>query len=250
MNSFLGKLIEMTFLSLFASLTLLLCPQPASAQQPSEEQIKKAIERSEMASGIITKIINLKDSGLPKELADKVEAIGVFPHVVKAKILFQQMTVGFGVISRHLIGGWSSPAYYTFSGAGFDLSVAGGESADVIILFMNDEAANWLQRGRLELKGDRKAVAGPIGSRDMSNDHLADAKIIMYSFDKGQLTGIGINSNLLFKSFGIVPDNKLNKAVYKIKSSEVLSGKSFNQQSIPASISSFQQALAQYFPRK
>ncbi len=247
---FFASLIRIALLTLSTSSILLLCLQPALAQKPNTEQMKKAVERSENAASIITRIMNLKDSGIPKELADKAEAIAVFPHVVKAKVLFQQMTLGFGVISRHLSGGWSPPAYYTFSGAGFDLSIAGGESADVIMLFMNEEAANWFQKGRLELKGKRKAVAGPIGSIANPNSDIADANIIMYSFSKGQLTGISINSNIFIKSFSIVPDNKLNKAIYRIKSSEVLSGKPIDQQSIPASISSFQQALTQNFPRK
>jgi lipid-binding SYLF domain-containing protein len=212
--------------------------------------MKKAIERSENAASIITQVVNLNDGGIPKELTDKAEAIAVFPHVVKAKMLFQQMTVGFGVISRRLSGGWTPPAYYTFGGVGFDLSIAGGESADVIMLFMSEEAASWFQKGRLELKDKRKAVAGPIGSMSNPNNDITDASIIMYSFNKGRLTGISINSNIFTKSFGIGPDNKLNKAVYKIKSSEVLAGRPVDQQSIPASIRSFQEALAQHFPRK
>ena len=242
-------LIRIALLTLNTSLILLLCPQPASAQQPNPEQIKKAVERSENAASIITKIMSLKDRGIPQELAQKAEAIAVFPHVVKAEVLFQQLTLGFGVISRHLPGGWSPPAYYTFSGGGFDLGIAGGESADIIMLFMNEEAANWFQKGRLELKGKRKAVAGPVGSMTNSKPDVADANILMYSFRKGELAGISANSNIFIKTFGINPDNKLNKAVYGIKSSEVLSGKPVDQQSIPAGVSSLRRALVQYFPR-
>jgi lipid-binding SYLF domain-containing protein len=217
------------------------------AQKPNAEQTKKAIERSENAASIITKTVSLKDNGIPGEVISKAKAVAVFPHVVKAKMLFQQLTMGFGVISRHLSGGWSAPAYYTFAGGGFDLVIAGGESADVIVLFMNEEAANLFQKGRLELKGKSKAVAGPVGSMANSNSDIANANIIMYSFNKGQLTGISVNSNLFIKTFSIVPDNKLNKAIYGIKSSEVLSGRSIDQQSIPPGISSFQQALTQSF---
>jgi lipid-binding SYLF domain-containing protein len=212
--------------------------------------MKKAIERSENAASVIIKVMNLNDRGIPKELTDKAEAIAVFPHVVKAKMLFQQMTVGYGVISRRMPGGWTPPAYYQIAGVGFDLSIAGGESADVIMLCMSEEAASWFQEGRLELKGKRKAVAGPIGSMSNPNNDITDASIIMYSFNKGQLAGLSLNSNVFTKSFGIGPDNKLNKAVYKIKSSEVLAGRPVNQQSIPASINSFQEALIQHFPRK
>lgn len=242
-------LVRITYLSLSTFALLLLCLQPALSQKANAEQTKTAIERSENATSIITKIVSLKDSGIPKELADKAEAIAVFPHVVKAKVLFQQVTLGFGVISRHLPGGWSPTAYYSFVGGGFDLGIAGGESADVIMLFMNAEAANWFQKGRLELKGKSKAVAGPVGSISNPNSDISNANIIMYSFNKGQLTGIGVSSNMFFKSFSIVPDNKLNKAIYGIKSSEILSGKPVDQQSIPASISSFQQALTQGFTR-
>lgn len=247
---FFARLVRIGLFILPVPSIFLLCPQTALAQKPNSEQMKKAIERSENAASIITRIMNLNDKGIPKELTDKAEAVAVFPHVVKAKMLFQQMTVGFGVVSRRLAGGWTPPAYYTFGGVGLELSIAGGESADVIMLFMSEDAASWFQKGRLELKGKRKAVAGPIGSISKPDGAVTDASIIMYSFNKGQLTGISINSNIFTKSFGIGPDNKLNKAVYKIKSSEVLSGKPVDQKSIPASISSFQQALSQYFPRR
>ena len=250
MGLFFSRLTRTTFLTIPAAAMLFPYVQPVPAQQPNAEQMKKAVERSEKAADIITKIMSIKDGSIPTELADKAEAIAVFPHVVKAKVLFQQMTLGFGVVSRRLPGGWSPPAYYSFSGAGFDLGVAGGEAADVIMLFMNDEAADWFQKGRMELKGKRKAVAGPVGTAANPRSDVANANIIMYSYNKGRLTGVGANSNIFIKSFGIVPDNKLNKAVYGIKSSEVLSGGRAKQQSIPPGVSSFQQALSQNFPRK
>lgn len=89
-----------------------------SAQKIEADQLKKAIQRSETAANILSGIVNVSNKGIPIELIEKAEAIAVFPHVVKAKLLLQQLTIGYGVISRRLPGGWTQPAFYSFRGEG------------------------------------------------------------------------------------------------------------------------------------
>ncbi|HYG81920.1 MAG TPA: lipid-binding SYLF domain-containing protein [Pyrinomonadaceae bacterium] len=223
---------------------------PARAQKKADaEQTKKAVERSENAARILTTVVGMAEKGIPVELLDKARAVAVFPHVVKAKVLFQQMTLGFGVISRRLPEGWGPPAYYTFSGAGWDLSIAGGEAADVVMLFMNDTAADWFQKGRLELKGEKKAVAGPVGGVPADGkDKIAAANILLYVLDDGRLAGAGISSNFFLKSFYVVPDNKLNKAIYNAKSRDTLAGRAPVLQTAPPGVTAFQQALTRHLP--
>jgi lipid-binding SYLF domain-containing protein len=221
-----------------------------SGQKIEADQLKKAIQRSERAAAIVSGNVNASNSGVPIELVEKAEAIAVFPHVVKTKLLLQQLTVGYGVISRRLPGGWSQPAFHSLKGAGIELNMVGGESADIVLLFMNEATVNLFQKkGRLELKGHSKAVSGPVGvmTVDQSKE-ISNANIIGYALSKGQFAGAGIKSDLL-NGFIINEDNNLNKALYEMKGRDVLSGKPINTQSVPAGISTFSQTLTRVSSR-
>lgn len=49
------------------------------AQKPAPQKFNDAIKRSEAAAELIGKLAQLSQNGIPKELIDKAEAIGVFP---------------------------------------------------------------------------------------------------------------------------------------------------------------------------
>jgi lipid-binding SYLF domain-containing protein len=236
----------------FSSILVLLLSYSAisiPAQKIEADQLKKAIQRSESAANILSGIVNVSNKGIPIELIEKAEAIAVFPHVVKAKLLLEQLTIGYGVISRRLPGGWSQPAFYSLRGAGIELNIVGGESADIVLLFMNDATVNLFQKGRVELKGQTKAVSGPVGTMTVDQSkEISYANIIGYAVSKGQLIGVSIKSDLL-KGFFINPDNNLNKALYGLKGRDVLAGKPINAQPVPASTSAFSQALTRYSSR-
>jgi lipid-binding SYLF domain-containing protein len=222
---------------------LIILAQPSLPQTTREEQSKRAIERSEKGAQMIELILKDAGRGVPRDLLLKAQAIAVFPHLVKVKMLFQQMTTSFGVVSRRTESGWSLPAYYTFGGVGIELNKIGGETADVVMLFMNRDAADWFQKGRFELKGKRKTVSGVVGTiTDAQRDELDKANLILYVVKDGQLQGATLNSSF-FAAFVVNPDNKLNKAMYGIKSSETLQGKQPAVQTFPPKVLSYQESL-------
>src|SRR5205085_91052 len=85
----------------------------------AQNRFPHAIERSGDASRIIASLALVPESGLPKELVDKAEAVGVFPKVERETLYFTHTIEGYGVISARTEGGWTMPAFYQFSGAGF-----------------------------------------------------------------------------------------------------------------------------------
>jgi len=217
----------------------------AGAQSKYAEELKKATQRSESAANILTGILNVPDKGVPKELIERAEAIAVFPHVVKAKFVLQQWTIGYGLISRRSARGWTLPAYYRFTGGGMELNIAGGESTDIVLLFMNVETVNLFQKGRLELKGKVKAVSGPVGAVTTDRkEEIANSNIIAYSRSKGELRGISIKSDLL-NGFILNPDNNINKAIYGVKGRDILAGKPPAVQSVPPGVDRFSLFLIQ-----
>ena len=58
--------------------------------------------------------------------------------------------------------GWSAPAFISIGGGNFGFQ-AGGQSVDLVMLFMNDKGVQGLLSRKFELSGEASAVAGPVG---------------------------------------------------------------------------------------
>lgn len=218
------------------------------AQKPAPQRFNDAMKRSESAAEVITKLAQLSQNGIPKELIDKAEAIGVFP-CKKTDLLIEHAVLCPGVISRHLPSGWSLPAFYKFGGGGFGRpDPALRQSAAMILLFMDKESIEWLGKA-MGLKDEKQAQAGPVGSISKEQmAKLANAHIIAYADRKDGLSGQNLTGGF-WKEIGLNQDNHINQGLYGMKGREVLSGKTISYASIPTSISEFQQALEKYYRR-
>lgn len=239
-----NRLSKIVLVTLMTSAVLLAVGSNASAQKP---RFAHAIERSGDAGRIISLLALVPDSGLPKELIDKAEAVGVFPKVRKETGLFLTVTDGYGVISVRQEGGWSLSAFYQFAGRG-SLFAKNEESA-VILLFMTKDALSWFEKGGVPLKNEKKALAGPVGIiTDEQRKELEGAQILAYAYYNGKLDGTAFGKSF-WKSFGLNPDNNINKPIYGMKGREVLAGKKLDPSTVPTGISAFQEALDKYYPR-
>jgi lipid-binding SYLF domain-containing protein len=232
------------FLALGA--TLALSESSAFAQKPKWAH---AIERSGDAGRIMSLLALVPDSGLPKELVDKAEAVGVFPKVRKETAFFTTMSQGYGVISSRQESGWSLPAFYAFGGGGYGNPFAKNEASAVVLLFMTKDALGWFEKGGVPLKNEKKALAGPVGAiTDEQRKEMEGAQILAYSYYNGKLDGTAFGKSF-WKNFALNPDNNINKPVYGMKGREVLAGKEVDSSTVPTGISAYQEALEKYFPR-
>jgi len=225
-------------------LSLVLLPQftPTSAQN----KFRHATERSGDAGRIIELLALVPDSGLPKELIDKAEAVAVFPKVEKQTALFSQVTHGYGVISARVEDGWTKPAFYAFGGGGYGNPFAKNETYGIILLFMTKDAVAAFEKGGVKLKGEKKALAGPVGTiTDEQRKEFEGAHILAYAYFNGKLKGTAFGKSF-WKSFLLNPDNNINKPLYKMKGREVLAGKKVDTASLPAGIPAYQEVLQKY----
>ena len=207
-----------------------------------------AIERSGAAGRIIASVALVSELGLPKELIERAEAVGVFPKVSKETAMFTVMTQGYGVISSRQDKNWTMPAYYQFMGSGYGNPFAKDDHFSVIILFMSKDALAAFEKGGVPLKGEKKALPGPVGTiSDEQRKTLADAQILAYAYFNGNLKGATFG-NSFWKNFLLNPDNKINMPLYSMKGREVLAGKKVDATKLPAGILSYQEALTKYFP--
>jgi lipid-binding SYLF domain-containing protein len=224
-------------------LSMLLFFTPASAQK----NFSHAIERSEDAARIIASLALLPDTGFPKELIKNAEAVAVFPKIKKETALFTQVTQGYGVISSRVANGWTMPAFYQFGGGGYGNPFAQNDTFSIILLFMTKDAVAAFEKGGLPLKGEKKALEGPVGAiTDEQRKELQGAHILAYAYFNGKLKGTAFGKSF-WKNFGLNPDNNINKPLYGMKGREVLGGKEVNAASVPAGIDAYQDALQKYY---
>jgi len=235
--------------SLILSLTILILSATSLAQRTTPPKFNDAVKRSQAGADVVTRLAELSDNGIPKDLIDKAEAIGVFP-CKKTDLLFEHAVICPGVMSRHLQGGWSAPAFYRFGAGGLGRpDSALSETSVMILIFMDKQSVDWLSKSLL-LKKEKQARAGILGplTREQIVELANNAHIIAYSIRKAGLRGENLSSGF-WKGVGLGEDNNINKALYGIKGVEVLLGKEITSKSVPAEIFSFQQTLQKHYSR-
>jgi lipid-binding SYLF domain-containing protein len=215
----------------------------AQAQSKDAKKLADATKNAQEAADTFTEIMNVPDKGIPRDLLDKAEAIGVF-EVVKAGFIVGGRS-GHGVISRRVKGGWSAPAFYNLNGGSFGLQI-GAAKLELILLFMNTGAVESLMQDKFEMGGEGSVAAGPVGrSASASTDAQLKAQILSYSRSKGLFAGLEL------KGVVISPDNNDNEPVYGIKASDILAPtKQWKITDMPAGVRIFPRTLARYSTRK
>jgi lipid-binding SYLF domain-containing protein len=238
---------KITLLLLAAISGSALCSPSVVAQKAQSEKERNAVGRSQRAAEDIETLMALPAAkGIPGEIIEKAEAVAVIPSV--SRVVLIGLTKGFGVVSRRVPGGWSLPAYYGLGSQGLDLVLDKDQSTDVIVFFMNEKAVELFRKGKIGLEGAKNPDIGIVGS-NISRDVLDKADIFIYVLINGRLADIDIDNKASSRTFILNPDNDMNKAVYRMKGSEVLFGQPVNSQSLPEGLNAFQQALVRYFVR-
>lgn len=221
--------------ALGSMLALCLTVLPTAAQK-KPNRANDARRHSADAAKVFNELMGSPDSGIPKELIDKAQAIAVFPGVLKAAFVLGGRK-GEGVISRRTPSGWSAPAFFSLGGGSFGAQI-GANKTDYVLLIMNEKGLNGLLGDKFEMGGEVGIAAGPVGREaSAATDSQLQAEILTYSRTKGAFIGAAL------KGTAITPDNDLNQAFYGVKANEVLSGA---VTVIPSSVSVYPQALSRY----
>lgn len=176
--------------ALFAG--LLACACAGSKPAPhSPEQIRAGREVGERldAAAHLLRAVGKK---VPATVATDAECAVILPAVVHAGlILGARYGRGFAVCKTD--DGVSAPAPVSLTGGSAGLAV-GLESADVLLLFTNDDGKNALLRGHFALGADVSVAAGPLGAGSTSN---RDASVLTYSRTRGLFAGAELNGATL-----------------------------------------------------
>jgi hypothetical protein len=247
-------LCNMTILTTRATLFLIvwsiLFALPNCAQTPDKqdnknaEKVKVAVERSISATDVLKRVASLPEgNGIPRDIAEKANLIGVIPDAFQLSLLFARGVRGYGLTSVRRDDTWSLPSYFFFGrSTGFDMSSVGSKRFDLVLVVVN---------ANLDPPKKKDKTAGK--PKDKSNDK-DKPQPYLYAFADGTLKPIAIKtgffSSLLGAQTNVLHDNALNKAVYAAKGDDILLGNFDTARQLPSEVNVFRDSLNEAFPTK
>ncbi|MFI5242588.1 MAG: lipid-binding SYLF domain-containing protein [Gemmatimonadales bacterium] len=180
----------------------------ARAQDKVDDKFSKRVQS---AAEVLSELTSVPDRSPPKSLLAAATCIAVVPGVVQAG-LGVGGRFGFGVASCRTASGWSLPTFVGLKGGSVGFQI-GGQSADVVLVFVNKNAGR-LAASSFDIGAGASVAAGPVG-RNLSaeTDYKLKAEIYSYSKTKGLFAGVSLSGT----KWEI--DYDANKSVYGTKPS-------------------------------
>ncbi len=167
-----------------------------------------------------TNLSKVRTAGIPKDLLKGADCVAVIPSAKKGALGFGGH-YGRGAVSCRKDEGkgpFGSPSMISLGGGSFGFQI-GGESVDLVMLFMTPDSMRSLLKDKITLGGDVAVTAGPVG-RDASAETNATlhAEILSYAKSKGLFAGVSLKGSTLR------PDNEANESLYgkKVEAKELL----------------------------
>src|SRR5688572_28338943 len=155
-------------------------------------------------------LLNAPDGDAPRYVLERAECVAIIPGVKKAAFGFGGQYGRGAVICKkdQGKGPWGPPSMFGLSGGSFGLQL-GGQSYDVVMMFMTPKSVEHLLKDKLTLGGDMAAAAGPKG-RAVSAETTASmrSEILTYARSRGLYAGISFTGAVLR------PDQDANKSLY------------------------------------
>lgn len=185
---------------------LLALPVAASAKAtPLTTKDKSTLSDSIL---VLNDLANAPDKGIPQELLAKADCILIFPSVDKGAFIVGGKS-GHGVAScRQPDGTMGSLAFYTVGGASIGFQF-GGQTADLVMLVMNEKGIDHLLSDKFTFGGEATATAGPVGRTvNGSTDAQMHAQILTWSRSKGLFVGAALDGSV------VKPNQDANTRMY------------------------------------
>jgi lipid-binding SYLF domain-containing protein len=218
---------------------LFLLASAAIAQKDKGKDLKKAVDQVNKSSQVMTEIMGIKDTSIPRDLLAKAKAVVVFPGAIKGAFIVGAQG-GRGVAVRRVGKGWSAPAFLNMGGGSVGFQI-GGSKTDYVLLVMNDKGMKGLMEDKFELGGEGSVAAGPVGrTAAASTNATFDAEIYTYSRSKGLFAGISL------KGVVISSDKDLNDAIYQKTAKQILGEPPVLASQAPGALQKFGETVATY----
>jgi lipid-binding SYLF domain-containing protein len=176
----LRALAAVTAVALFAD--------SASAQTAGDDKYDARVAR---AAEVLDELVALPDKGPPKALLSSAICVAVIPGVVQVG-LGVGGRAGYGLESCRTPHGWSLPTFVGLQGGSVGLQM-GAQSADVVLIFANENAAR-RSSSTFDIGAGASVVAGPVGrNASAETDYRLQSEIYSYSKSRGVFAGMSFS---------------------------------------------------------
>jgi lipid-binding SYLF domain-containing protein len=177
---------------------------PAGAQTGADAKLTKRVER---AAEVLNELVSVPDKGPPNALLASATCIAVVPGVVQVG-LGVGARAGFGLESCRTPTGWSLPTFVGLKGGSVGFQ-AGAQSADVVLVFVNENAPR-RSSSTFDIGAGASVAAGPVGrNASAETDYKLQSEIYSYSKSKGAFAGVSLSGTRW------TIDRDANTAVYR-----------------------------------
>jgi len=164
-----------------------LLAQNSRTDSPADEHNKRIRE----ATTVIQEMMGAGDKGIPDDLLDKAQCVGVVPNLKRVGFVVGAK-YGKGVLAcrQAAAPGWTALSTIRVEGGSVGFQIGAGET-DLIFIVMNKSGMDRLMQTKFTVGGDASAMAGPIGrSAEARTDAMMKAEILSYSRSRGVFAGI------------------------------------------------------------
>ena len=223
------------FVSVVLSMTAALLCRAASDDEPQK--------RVRESASVLSEILEAKDKGIPEDLLEKAQCVGVVPNLKRAGFIVGAKYGKGVIVCRQQEGqGWSAPSMIRIEGGSVGLQIGAGET-DVVFIVNNHRGMDNLMKDKFTIGGDASAMAGPVGrSAEARTDAMMRAEILAYSRSRGIFAGVSLEGATMR------PDKEDNWKMYGHETTQrdILTGK----ERPPASAGALYAELNRYAPFK
>ena len=176
-------------------------------------------KRIRESATVLSEIMGAKDKGIPEDLLEKAQCVGVIPNLKRAGFIVGAK-YGKGVVVCRTDNGWSAPSTVRVEGGSVGFQIGAGET-DLVFIVMNQRGMDRLTQDKFTIGGDASVMAGPVGRTGEANtDAMMRAEILAYSRSRGVFAGVSLEGATLR------PDHEDNRELYgrETTQQEILKG--------------------------
>jgi lipid-binding SYLF domain-containing protein len=161
------------------------------------DKVDNEVKRLNAAEATLKAAVAAPDNGIPKELLERAECIGVFPDAKKAAFVVGGEG-GKGIFTcRKSDGTMGAPAFFRMGGPSIGFQV-GIQESDLILLIMNKEGVSKLLQDQFTIGGEASAAIGPVGrTAQAATDAQMHAQILTWSRSRGAFAGLSIEGMVI-----------------------------------------------------
>jgi lipid-binding SYLF domain-containing protein len=169
----------------------LLFASAALHAQDDKGRDDKLSKRAQRAAEVLAELVAIPDKAPPTKLLAEATCVAVVPGVVQVGLGLGGRA-GYGLASCRTADGWSLPTFVGLKGGSIGFQF-GGQSADIVLVFVNRDAGR-LAASTFNLGGGASVAAGPVGRNVAAEtDYRLRAEIYSYSKTKGLFAGVDIS---------------------------------------------------------